>query len=112
MAKGAVSTKEHKRIHVIARNEGWAVKREGNTRASKIYHTKDEAVQNARQIAKGHDVVIHRRDGSVQKWERVYPSDRFDSGEARIQKLCELIQVSRFSIHDLSRIQSTLRVSA
>jgi hypothetical protein len=34
-------------------------------------------------------------------------SERFDSGEARIQKICELIQVSKFSIHDLSRIQAT-----
>jgi hypothetical protein len=34
-------------------------------------------------------------------------SERFDSGEARIQKICELIQASKFSIHDLSRMQST-----
>lgn len=33
--------------------------------------------------------------------------ERFDSGEARIQKICELIGNSKFSIHDLSRIQSS-----
>ncbi len=34
-------------------------------------------------------------------------SERFDSGEARINKICELIRISKYSIHDLSRIQSS-----
>jgi hypothetical protein len=33
-------------------------------------------------------------------------SERTDSGEARFQKICELIEQSRISIHDLSRIRS------
>ncbi|MCK4816652.1 hypothetical protein KA005_12855 [bacterium] len=33
-------------------------------------------------------------------------SERSDSGEARFQKICELIEQSRISIHDLSRIRS------
>lgn len=33
-------------------------------------------------------------------------SERFDSGEPRISKICELIQESRFSIHDLSRLRA------
>ena len=36
-------------------------------------------------------------------------SERFDSGEQRINKICELIEASRFSIHDLSRIRATRR---
>ena len=32
-------------------------------------------------------------------------SERFDSGEARITKICNLIICSRYSIHDLSRIR-------
>ncbi|MFC1970877.1 hypothetical protein ACFLV0_02940 [Chloroflexota bacterium] len=32
--------------------------------------------------------------------------ERFDSGEQRIQKVCDLIQVSKFSIHDLSRMRA------
>lgn len=36
-------------------------------------------------------------------------SERFDSGEARISKICELIEQSRYSIHDLSRIRATTR---
>lgn len=33
-------------------------------------------------------------------------TESFDSGELRIQKICKLIRNSKFSIHDLSRIQS------
>lgn len=34
-------------------------------------------------------------------------SERLDSGEPRIEKIVELIQQSRFSIHDISRIESS-----
>jgi len=33
-------------------------------------------------------------------------SEIFDSGEARINKICNLIKCSKYSIHDISRIQS------
>jgi len=33
--------------------------------------------------------------------------ERFDSGEARINKIIDLIKASKFSIHDLSRIESS-----
>jgi len=32
--------------------------------------------------------------------------ERFDSGEPRIQKICELIKLCQYGIHDLSRIKS------
>lgn len=32
--------------------------------------------------------------------------ERLDSGEARIQKIIELIQESKYAIHDLSRIMA------
>ena len=59
-----------KRVHVISRKDGWAVKKEGNSKASKIYSTKSVAEKIAIKISEGRDVVIHRRDGSVQKWKR------------------------------------------
>lgn len=34
-------------------------------------------------------------------------SERSDSGEQRINKICELIESSRYSIHDLSKLKST-----
>jgi len=33
-------------------------------------------------------------------------SERSDSGENRLDKICELIRQSKFSIHDLSRLKS------
>jgi hypothetical protein len=64
------STNSNKRIHVISRNDGWAVKKEGNTKASKIYSTKDAAVKGARKSSKGYDVIVHKRDGSIEKWQK------------------------------------------
>ena len=36
--------------------------------------------------------------------------ESFDSGEARFTKICELIENSRLSIHDLSRIQASRKL--
>ncbi len=57
------------RIHVIARDRGWAVKREGASRAAKVHDSKEAAVRHAKSIPR-QDVVVHRKDGSIQKWER------------------------------------------
>jgi hypothetical protein len=57
-------------VHVISRKDGWAVKKEGNSKAAKIYGTKSAAEKSAIKISEGGDVVVHRRDGSVQKWKR------------------------------------------
>lgn len=65
-------SKEKKRKHVIKRrNAGWAVVTEGAARASKVYPTQPEAVVNALKYRdKGSDVVIHREDGSIDRWEK------------------------------------------
>lgn len=34
-------------------------------------------------------------------------SERLNSGETRFEKLCELIEASKYAIHDLSRMQTT-----
>ena len=62
------SAKTNGRIHVISRQKGWAVKKEGNTKASKTYVTKDAAVEGARKSSKGRDVVVHKKDGSIERW--------------------------------------------
>lgn len=69
MAKKKSSTKKS-RVHVISRDKGWAVKREGASRATKIYKKKGTAVKRAEKSAKkrGGDVVVHKRDGSIHKW--------------------------------------------
>lgn len=60
----------NQRVHVISRNGGWAVKKEGHSKAFKVYSTKSAAEKGAKRISKGHDVIVHHRDGSVQKWQR------------------------------------------
>jgi len=71
MAKrSASSSPKTQRVHVISRQSGWAVKKEGNTKASKLFDKKEAAVEGARKLSKGHDVIVHKKDGSIQRWER------------------------------------------
>ena len=65
------STTNNTRAHVLKRDSGWAVKKEGTSRASRIYDTQVEAIKEARKLTiTGHDVVIHKKDGSILKWEK------------------------------------------
>ena len=68
MAKRSASSSK-KRIHVISRNGGWAVKKEGNLKATKVYSTKAAAIKGAKRSSKGHYVVIHKKDGSIESIE-------------------------------------------
>lgn len=71
MAKRSSKSSSSKRVHVISRRSGWAVKKEGTFRATKVYLRKDSAVKGAKRAAlKGSDIVVHKRDGSIQKWVR------------------------------------------
>ena len=71
MAKRSASVSpKNQRVHVISRKDGWAVKKEGNTKASKLFGQKEAAVEGARKLSKGHDVIVHKKDGSIQRWER------------------------------------------
>jgi hypothetical protein len=59
------------RYHVTKRGDGWAVKKEGTSRASKVHTNKDDAKRDAQKYReKGNDVVIHKRDGSIEKWQK------------------------------------------
>lgn len=59
------------RVHVISHKNGWAIKREGTNRATKIVHRKKAAVSTAKSIAHkkpATDIVIHKKDGTIEKW--------------------------------------------
>jgi len=57
--------------HIIARGSKWAVHKHGSDRASGIYLTKSEAERAARDFkAINKHIIVHKRDGSVQKWIR------------------------------------------
>lgn len=57
------------RVHIIYRGDSWAVKKEGTARAYKILKTQAEAIRFAkRNYAKGTEIIVHRKDGSILKW--------------------------------------------
>jgi poly(hydroxyalkanoate) granule-associated protein len=54
---------------VASREDGWAVTLTGEAAARAVYPTKDEALEAARSMASAHapsQLVVHRKDGSVQ----------------------------------------------
>ncbi|MDI9319048.1 MAG: DUF2188 domain-containing protein [Phycisphaerales bacterium] len=57
-----------KNIHVTPHQNGWQVKRVGNSKATKITETQQEAIKYAIPIAKNEksEVVIHGKDGRIR----------------------------------------------
>lgn len=57
------------RIHVISNNNKWSVKREGASRTYRVYGKKNEAIKVGKSLAeaKGSELVVHARDGSVSE---------------------------------------------
>lgn len=61
----------NKRAHVIKRDNGWALKKEGNLKATKVYKTQGDAVKDAQKLrSDGHDIIIHKKDGSIYDWQK------------------------------------------
>lgn len=66
--QNAAKTNSH-RIHVTSRESGWAIKREGSKKASRVYTTQNSAISSARIIVtsgKASKVVIHDRKGEIR----------------------------------------------
>lgn len=57
-----------KNVHVVPREGQWAVKKEGNQRASSIHRTQRDAIDVAREAAKEEksELVIHRPNGQIR----------------------------------------------
>ncbi|MBP1948525.1 DUF2188 domain-containing protein [Virgibacillus litoralis] len=55
--------------HVVAHNNGWAVKSSNAQRASDVFDNKNDAIERAREIAKnkGTSLKIYKQDGSIQE---------------------------------------------
>lgn len=61
----------NKRVHIIKRGDGWALKKEEASRASKIYEEKSAATKAAQDYReKGYDVIIHKKNGLVENWQK------------------------------------------
>jgi hypothetical protein len=67
-----------KNQHVVPHSGGWAVKGEGNTKASSVHQTQSAAESAARQSAvrTGSEVFIHGRDGRIRE-RNTYGRDPF-----------------------------------
>ncbi len=58
-----------KNQHVVPHGDGWAVRAEGNERATSVHRTQSEATEAARQIATNQrsEVLIHGRNGQIRE---------------------------------------------
>ena len=56
-------------IHVVPRNDGWAIRKEGTSRATSVHETQRDAVEAGREIARNQssELVIHGRDGRIRE---------------------------------------------
>jgi hypothetical protein len=56
------------KVHVVPHADGWATRREGSDRVSRVFQTKAEADEAGRKAAKADHVelIIHRKDGTIQ----------------------------------------------
>lgn len=54
--------------HVVKRDDGWAVRKEGAGRDTGVHDTQAEAIKEAKSIAtnQGGDVIIHDRHGQIR----------------------------------------------
>jgi hypothetical protein len=57
-----------KNQHFVKHGDGWAVKGEGNSRATKVTNTQKEAIGAAEEIARNQksDTKIHGTDGKIR----------------------------------------------
>ncbi len=57
-----------KNQHVVKHPDGWAVKGEGNSKATRVTETQKQAIDVAGQIAKNQksDTKVHGRDGKIR----------------------------------------------
>ncbi len=55
--------------HVIPHSNGWAVKRAGASRDTKVFQSQSEAIDFAKGVAKRHqsELFIHSREGRIRE---------------------------------------------
>jgi len=57
-----------KNVWVVPSEDGWAVKREGAKKASKVLKKKEDAIAAGRKLAKQDktELIVQAKDGSIQ----------------------------------------------
>lgn len=67
-----------KNQHVVPHGDGWAVRGEGNSRATSVHDTQAQAIEAGRGIAQNQqsELLIHGRNGQIRERDS-YGSDPF-----------------------------------
>lgn len=65
--------------HIVRHEGGWAVRGEGNSRATSVHRTQREAIEAGREVARnqGGELLIHGRDGRIRERDSVGNNDPF-----------------------------------
>ena len=76
--------------HVVPRNHGWAVRREGSEKVSKLFLTQSEAMNYAGNIAKKDEVnmVVHKHNGEFKNFRHGYEI------HIKVQKILPVIEMT------------------
>jgi uncharacterized protein (TIGR02271 family) len=79
-------------VHIELRGEGWAVVREGNTRATSLHPTQSEAAEIGRDLARqdGTEFFLHGQDGQVRE-HRDYGEGETPADEGIMEKVSETV---------------------
>lgn len=72
MKKGASNNQ-----HVLPRSDGWAVKKAGASKDTKVFSKQSKAIDFAKDVAKnkGSELFIHSRDGRIRE-RNTYGKDK------------------------------------
>ena len=64
--------------HIVPAKGGWAVKRAGSPKATRVFGTQREAIEKGREIARnqGSELLIHGRDGRIRE-KSTYGRDQY-----------------------------------
>ncbi|MHC5855185.1 DUF2188 domain-containing protein [Nostoc sp.] len=55
--------------HIVPHSEGWAVKSEGASKATKVFDTQQKAIDKGREIAinQQSELLIHNRENKIRE---------------------------------------------
>jgi len=79
-------------VHIEPRGEGWAVVREGNTRATSVHPTQSEAAEVGRDLAREDrtEFFLHGQDGQVRE-HRDYGEGEAPEDQGIVEKVSETV---------------------
>lgn len=67
-----------KNVHIVPHSEGWAVRIEGNDRATSVHRTQEQAIDAGRERARRDEteILIHGENGRIRDRDS-YGNDTF-----------------------------------